>query len=85
MPNIFCDIAGKIYRLDYIKVSTKVGKNYHGILYTTPIFRYYFTTVIDKKIIFIPASTAKKRQDAITKAILNYEEKGKENLSLNFH
>jgi hypothetical protein len=72
MPDILCNIAKHIHKLDYDKTSTTEGLNYFGVLHTIPVFRFYFT-VKDGKIIFVPGKTETKRKNAITTAILNYE------------
>jgi hypothetical protein len=72
MTHIHCDFLGKVYVLDYSKTTQVQGCNYHGILQTNPMFRFYFS-IENEKIAFVPRLSDVHRQNAITSAILNSE------------
>ena len=74
MTTIQCKIGSRDYRMDYEKVMITSGELYHGTVYQSHIFEFFFVIFTNgDPILFSPLHTEEGRKNAIIAAIKNHE------------
>ncbi len=74
MPSIQCKIGGREYRLDYDKVKIASGMLYHGTVFQSHIFEFFFVNFTNgDPVLFSPLHTDEGLKDTIIASIMEYE------------
>ena len=73
MPTTTCEISGKVYQLDYTKLSSKRGTYYFGKIHSDPIMGFAFTALSGGGHEFDDSREPFQKQEAIVNAISTHE------------
>ena len=73
MPTTSCEISGKVYQMDYTKMTSKRGVYYFGKIHSDPVMGFAFTALNGGGHDFDDSREPFHKQEAIVKAISSAE------------